>query len=109
MRTLEFIVEGQSIRLNPDCDFDGLVPGTAGYLQAKFTFSPEWDDCVKVAAFFSNLGREFPARIITSEGTCPIPAEALKQSIFKVQVIGRHYDKTLTTNKVKVYQRGGNL
>lgn len=109
MRTLEFIVEGQSIRLNPDCDFDGLVPGTAGYLQAKFAFSPEWEDCVKVAAFFSNLGSEFPAQVIDRTGKCNIPAEALEKSIFKVQVIGRGNDKTLTTNKVKVYQRGGNL
>lgn len=109
MRTLEFIIEGQSIRLNPDCDFDGLVPGTAGYLQAKFSFSPEWDECVKVAAFFSNLGREFPARVIKGDGICNIPAEALKKSIFKVQVIGQGSGKTLTTNKVKVYQRGGNL
>lgn len=107
MRTLEFIIEEQSIRLDPDCDFDGLVPGTAGYLQAKFSFSPEWDDCVKVAAFFSNLGREFPPRVIDGYGICKIPLEALKQSIFKVQVIGQGKDKTLTTNKVKVYQRGG--
>jgi hypothetical protein len=109
MRTLEFIIEKQSMRLDPDCDLTGLVPGTEGYLQAEFTFSPEWDDCVKVAAFFSNLGREFPAQVIGRNGICNIPAEALEKSIFKVQVIGRGDGKTLTTNKVKVYQRGGNV
>ena len=108
MRTLEFIIEGQSIQPNPDCNFDGLVPGTDGHLQAKFSFSPEWDDCVKVAAFFSNLGREFPAQVITSSGICNIPVEALNKSIFKVQVIGKRKFKTLTTNKVKVYQKGNN-
>ena len=107
MRTLKFIVDGQTISLDPDCDFSGLTPGAEGYLVAKFSFSPEWNDTRKVAAFFSNLGRELEPQIIKPDRTCMIPAEALEKSIFKVQVIGIKNAYKLSTNKVKVYQKGG--
>lgn len=29
MRTLSFIVEGQIIKQNPECDFSNLIPGTS--------------------------------------------------------------------------------
>ena len=107
MRTLKFIVDGQTISLDPDCDFSGLTPGAEGYLVAKFSFSPEWNDTTKVAAFFSNLGREFQPQIIKADRTCTIPIEAVAKSIFKVQVIGQRGAYKISTNKVKVYQKGG--
>lgn len=107
MRTLNFIVEGQTIKLDPDCDFAGLVPGTEGYLEAKFSFSPEWDGLTKVAAFFSNLGIEYPPQLIKRDNTCIIPAEALTKSIYKVQVVGQKNNYKIRTNRVKVHQRGG--
>lgn len=107
MRTLKFIVKGQTISLDPDCDFDGLIPGTEGYLRAEFSFSPEWDNTTKVAAFYSNLGTEFEPQIIEADRTCMIPVQALEKSIFKVQVIGQRNTYKLSTNKIKVYQKGG--
>lgn len=106
MRTLKFIVSGQTITLDPGCNCDNLIPGTKGYLQAEFSFSKEWENCVKVAAFFSNLGREYEPQVIKDNMTCTIPAEALKKSIFKVQVMGQKGEFKLQTNKVKVYQKG---
>lgn len=107
MRTLKFIVKGQTISLDPECDFSDLMPGTEGYLQAEFSFSPEWDNTIKVAAFFSNLGREYEPQIIEKDRTCIIPIEALEKSIFKVQVIGQKSNYKLKTNKVIVHQKGG--
>jgi hypothetical protein len=107
MRTLKFIVEGQIIRQDPECDFSNLVPGTSGYLRAQFKFSSEWDRTTRVVAFYSNLGREYPPRELGSDLSCVIPAEALQRSIFKVQVIGRKNGLTLRTNKVMVHQKGG--
>ena len=108
MRTLKFIVDELQIKLDPNCDFSGLVPGTDGYLEAKFSFSPEWDDCVKVAAFYSPmLGKEFPPRVLANDA-CLIPTEALKRRTFKVQVMGKNKNYKLTTNKVAVTQDGGN-
>ena len=109
MRTIHFIVDKQSISLDPACNVDDLVPGTKRYLQANFSFSSEWDGCVKVAAFFSNLGREYEPQVLTNGATCIIPSEALAKSIFKVQVIGQKGDYNISTNKVIVHQRGGKV
>ena len=107
MRTLNFIVNQQLITLDPKCDISGLIPGSEGYIQAKFSFSAEWKDSTKVAAFFSPLGREFPPQLLADGKTCMIPAEALKYRKFKVQIIGKKGDVKLTTNKVAVSQKGG--
>ena len=109
MRTLRFIVNGQSITRDPDCDFTGLVPKSEGYLQAEFAFSSEWDGSTRVAAFFSNLGREYEPQFLRKGRTCIIPAEALEKSIFKVQVIGRKGDYNLCTNRLTVHQKGGKV
>lgn len=107
MRTLQFLVDDQIIKQHPQCDFSGLVPGTEEYLQAEFHFSPEWDGCVKVASFYSSLGREYKPQVLKDGKTCMIPTEALKKRIFKVQVIGKKGDLKLTTNKMTVSQNGG--
>lgn len=110
MRTLRFIVNDQIIAQDPKCDFSGLIPGTEGYLQAEFAFSPEWNGCAKVAAFFSPMGKEYPPQILKDGKTCMIPSEALKKQVFKIQVLGRKdgvKSKKLITNKVTVSQNGG--
>lgn len=107
MRTLKFIVDKQVISLDPKCDFTGLYPGSSGYLQAKFIFSSEWLGTVKVAAFFSNLGKEYSPQLLGEDNTCMIPMEALEKRKFKVQIIGKDGNTKLTTNKVTVSQNGG--
>lgn len=109
MRTLKFIVDGQIIKQDPNCDFSGLVPGTQGYLQAEFAFTPEWDGCVKVAGFYAPVtGREYPPQVLKDGKTCMIPAEVLKLRSFKMSVVARCGDsKTMTTNKVTISQNGG--
>ena len=109
MRTLRFKVDGQTIDLDPNCDFSGLIPGSEGVMQAEFIFSKEWDGYTKVAAFFSNLGHEYEPQIIQRNMTCKIPVEALQRGIFKVQVVGQRKDMKMRTNKVAVHQRGGNV
>lgn len=107
MRTLKFIVDKQIIKRDPNCNFDDLVPGSEGYLQAEFTFSPEWNSCVKVVAFWSVMGKEYPPQKLEDGKTCMIPAEALKKQQFKVQVVGMKKGFKLKTNKVTVSQNGG--
>ena len=107
MRTLRFIVEGQTIRQDPECDFTNLVPGTSGYLRAEFQFSHEWDQTKRVVGFYSNLGREYPPQVLDNGFGCVVPAEALQKSIFKVRVIGSKNGLKLRTNKVVVHQNGG--
>ena len=104
MRTLKFIVEGQTIKPDPKCDFSGLIPGTAGYLRAEFTFSKEWVSTPKVVAFYSRLGNEYPPQALKNGKTCTIPAEALRKRIFKIQVLGKN---GLVTNRLEIDQKGG--
>ena len=107
MRTLKFIVEGQIIKQDPNCDFSNLVPGTEGYLRAEFSFSPEWNGCVKVASFWSAVGEEFPPQVLVNGISCFIPDEATKRYAFKVGVVGKSANTRLTTNKAIVKQNGG--
>ena len=107
MRTLRFVVDGQIITRDPNCDFSNLVPGTDGYLQAEFQFSSEWRPCKKVAAFYSMMGTEYAPQIIDEHNTCMIPAEALKRRNFKIRVFGKGPGLMLTTDKVLVQQIGG--
>lgn len=107
MKTLRFIVDDQIIREDPSCDFSGLTPGSSGYVTAKFIFSSEWRGFTKVAAFYSPLGFEYPARLLYDGETCVIPFEALKKRVFKVQVIGQKDDVKIKTNKLAVSQNGG--
>lgn len=109
MRTLKFKVDGQTIVLDPESDASDLVPGTSGYVQAIFTFSSEWNRCIKVAAFYSNMGVEYEPQILKSGEVCIIPSEALKKSIFKVKVYGQRDDYTICTNKVTIHQKGGKV
>lgn len=110
MRTLKFIVDKQIIKQDPNCDFSNLVPGSEGYLQAHFSFSPEWNGCAKIASFYSTMGREFEPRILKDGQTCIIPAEALERTKFKVGVVGKNnLGMKLTTNKIEVNQDGGTI
>lgn len=101
MRTLKFIIQGQQIKKDPDCDFSGIVSGTKGYLYAQFSFSEEWEGC-RMAAVFSSMRKEYPQPI--KNGRCVIPAEALEWDNFGVRVVGQRDGYRITTNEVKVKQ-----
>lgn len=107
MRTLKFLVNGQIITCDPECDFTGLIPGSEGYLQAEFTFSSEWDGCTKVATFWSATNKEYPPQLLKDGKSCQIPAEALAKYAFRVGAIGKKKNMRLTTNTVAVAQNGG--
>lgn len=106
MRTLRFIVDQQTIKCDPNCSLEGLVPGATNYLKAEFIFSSDWNGCAKVAAFYSPLGRELPPQVLEDGKTCVIPMDALVRRSFKIQLVGRKGDLQLTTNKVEVRQGG---
>lgn len=101
MRVLEFIVNAQQIYKDPNCDFTNIVAGSKNYLQAHFTFSPEWQDCTIVASFWR--GDKEHATFV-QDGICDIPTEALTGRTFQVSVIGQRDDYRLPTNKVLVRQ-----
>lgn len=103
MRTLRFLVDGQSINKDQSCDFSHIVSGTKGYLCASFSFSSDWDGCRK-AAIFSCLGRDHPVPIINNK--CQIPESALLYKYFRVKVVGEKDGYRITTNSEEVKQDG---
>jgi hypothetical protein len=108
LRTLKFIVDGQTISKDPRCDFSGIFPGTENYIRAEFSFSPEWNNRVKVASFYSVMGREYPPRVLTNNA-CMVPAEALARRQYKLQIIGKGPDGSkISTEKITIEQNGGN-
>jgi hypothetical protein len=106
MRTLKFIVHGQKIKRDPQCDFSGIVLGTSGYLNAHFIFDSAWAGAVKAASFFC-LGKEY-AVLLNENDMCKIPAEALPWTCFDVGVTGKRNNLIITTNTCKVEQERRN-
>ena len=105
MRVLHFIVDGEKIYQDPSCDFGGLFPGRNYDVQAEFTFSNDWDNKAKVAAFWSIRGAEYDPQVL-QDNTCMIPPEALDRAAFKIQVLGKKGNASTSTNKLVILQTG---
>ena len=108
MRTLRFIVDGQTVKQDPTCDFSGLFFNKDSGVCAEFIFSSEWNDKIKVAAFWSILDKEYEPQALDNKNACIIPVEAFSRASFKIQVLGIGGHERLTTNKLVVLQTGGN-
>ena len=109
MRVLRFIVDGSNIIQDPSCDFSGLFPGSETCIKAEFAFSQEWTGMIKVAAFWSIIGSEYPPQILDDTNSCLIPNEALIRPAFKIQLLGKSAKTMIKTNNITVYQRGGTM
>ena len=107
MRTLRFIVDGQTVKQDPTCDFSGLFLSKDSGVCAEFIFSSEWNDKIKVAAFWSILDKEYEPQALDNKNACIIPVEAFSRASFKIQVLGIGGHERLTTNKLVVLQTGG--
>lgn len=101
MRTLRFIISAQDIQKDQSCDFSGIVSGTQGYLQAEFSFSPEWTGC-RIAAVFRSLAKEYACPV--KNGRCMIPPEALTWDSFGVRLVGQKEGYRITTNEIRISQ-----
>lgn len=102
MRTLNFVLDGQRLMKDKDCDFSNIVAGSVGYLKAKFQFSSEWSGCRKAASFW--VGEEEHAVMINAQNECVIPSDALKNDSFKVSVTGMKDGYQITSSKIKIKQ-----
>lgn len=107
MRTLKFVVDGQIIKNDPDCDFSNLVPGGKECVKLEFSFSSNWNGYTRGVEFSSALGKKFPPKLLIDGKTCIVPTEALARRVFKVRVVGKKRNTTITTNKIEVKQNGG--
>lgn len=101
MRLLEFKVDKQYLKKDPDCDFTKIVAGSKNYLKAHFTFSEDWDGCKKAASFWR--GKEEHAVLLMND-ECVIPEEVLVGMTFGVSVLGQKDDVQIPTNQTTVRQ-----
>ena len=76
-------------------------------VRLEFIFPPEWINRVKVAAFWSVMGREFPPQVLIDGKTCLVPTEALQGNMFKVQILGKQNGEKTSTTKCAIYLKGG--
>lgn len=103
-RVLSFIIEGQSIKKDPNCDFTGLVSGTKGFYQAKFTFDKEWKEYKRIAIF---KARNITKFIPIIDGTCPIPDEVTEHLNYRISVLGQNGSQSIPTTEVSIRQNKG--
>ena len=105
MRVLKFDVNGQNLSKSKNCDFSGIVPGSDGYLKARFTFSNDWYGMVKVAEFRTYASSEpVPVPIINNE--CMVPSEVTGGDKWYVKAIGKKGDVIIPTGNCRVRQEG---
>ena len=86
---LEFKVKNQHlILLSTD---KMVVADSQDYLKAKFTFSEDWDDVIKIALFVRDETRIREA--LDENNTCTIPYQVLAgEGKFEVSVIGNNQE-----------------
>lgn len=103
-RVLSFVVEGQTIKKDEQCDFTGLVSGTKGYYAAKFSFDKTWKDYQKIAVFRTTSTKKYVPIV---DGICEIPDEVTEGLLYYVSVVGVVGDVTLPTTETFVRQKRG--
>lgn len=98
MRKLRFLVNGQTIKPDPSCDFSGIVANSVGYLCAEFKLDSAWTGC-QVAASFWNGKNEHAA--LLQKGVCEIPSKALvNRELVGVSLVGVKDNYKIATNKI---------
>lgn len=107
MKTVKLIVNGDYIKVDPSCNLSGLFPGMEEQVCLEFACSSEWKDLVKVVAFWSLMGEEYPPRALEDGKSCIVPSEALKNTAFRVQIFGKLNGKRSSTTKCTIHLKGG--
>lgn len=104
MRTLKFIVDGQRLKKDPQCDFSGLVVGSKNYLECEFAFSKDWVNMAKAATFKSGV---FTEHVPIINNLCKIPDSITDSTRIHLTITGRDTRTILTTNTSIIIQRKG--
>jgi hypothetical protein len=106
MRELVFDVDQQRLKRNPDCNFEGIVAGSEGYLKLKFNFlGDDWDNCVKIASFIAPaIDGDIGVKLDTETNTCLVPPEASMCDEFAVSLVGAKLDYKIPTNYIRIKQ-----
>lgn len=100
MRTLDFLVDGQT--LIRQGDFSKIVKGSKGYLQCKFDFSEDWST-YQVAAIFEY--KETTKLVQVENSICDVPDEVTDGGYFTLRLLGvKTSDQYFYTEKLLIEQ-----
>ena len=93
MVNVYFQVEGQRLKC---LDKKIIASGSKNYLNAVFTFSPDWDDMCKTAIFIRNGTKKHKLLV---EDQCVIPWEVIQQGGFVLSLVGMRDGSIVTTGE----------
>lgn len=96
---LEFDINKQTLTRT---DSESPVEKSEGYLQARFTFSPDWNGLNAYALFTHDGKYTFMAEIV--DGQCYVPHEVIQSGLFTVWCKAEDDDQTvlITTSKATI-------
>lgn len=102
--TLQFLVNNQTLSLNPAQQGIKIASDSKNYLKARFTFqTSEWTRGVVRYALFSHNGKTFKKLLGTEPGCklneCYVSPEVIKEGSFTVSVF---CDDVITSTKVTI-------
>lgn len=103
-RTLIYDVDGQEIKENSKCSFDGIVSGTKGYICLQFHFSDEWKDMVKVLQASNEYNFEAEHCKSIKNDCCMLPDEVTDQNVIYLRVIGKRDNRRMITKTIYLRQ-----
>ena len=106
MRTLEFKVNGQTLKKSQSCDFSGIVKGSNGYLIAVFQFDEDWDGCAK-AVTFVDVNNAIEEATLLQDDKCYIPSSVLNGDKINVSIIGKRADGYKITSTTTTFTQEG--
>lgn len=101
MRSLKYIVHGQSLERDNSCDFSNIVAGSKKYLMLQFSFSKDFDDHRKVACFIKNNSIDY---IPIINNVCFVPDELTEERKIYFYLAIVKGDQKIVTNKISIKQ-----
>lgn len=93
MRTIEFEVNQQKIKNVNSIAY--VYGGTHNYLNFKFTFGPDWNDCVKAIVFITD--KELP--FLLKDDECVVPEKAFNSDSLAFYLVGKKTDYRIESRK----------
>lgn len=107
MKQLKLNVYEDSIRFDPYYYESGRVmPDRGETVEVHFSFSPDWDGYTKVAGFWNRNHEECEPQVISDDNTCIVPAKALEDFIFYMEVLGKRGEARRHTERRAIVFKG---
>lgn len=103
MKTVKFKVKEQSIKNVDSVAF--IYGGTNNYLNLKFEFDDNWNDCIKVISFIVNKKESVSLKI--NDDSCLVPINAFDKDKLSFYILGGRKDGYRVRTETFIIRLGG--